>query len=94
MICSNGDIPPAVRSVSGDSCASSGRCLVPNGNPVATGDHQEVFVLLAVTVCRDSATRLGYGFDHRVCTVGIAAVGPDCLALTVGTVEPNIATPN
>jgi hypothetical protein len=53
-----------------------------------------VFFLLAVTVRRDSATRLGYGFDHRVCTVGIAAVDPDCLALTVGTVEPNIATPN
>jgi hypothetical protein len=86
-----------VRGVSGDRCASSGRCienLVPNGNPVATGDHQEVLFLLAVTVRRDSETRLGYGFDHRVRTVGIAAVGPDRLALTVGTVEPNIATPN
>jgi hypothetical protein len=38
-----------------------------------------VFFLLAVTVRRDSATRLGYGFDHRVCTVGIAAVDPDRL---------------
>jgi hypothetical protein len=111
MICSNpprgedrqqpaffrGDIPPAVRGVSGDSCASSARCienLVPNGNPVATGDHQEVFFLLAVTVRRNSATRLGYGFDQRVCTEGIVAVDPDRLALTVGTVEPNIATPN
>src|SRR5258705_865176 len=92
-----GDIPPAVRGVSGDSCASSGRCienLVPDGNPVATGDHQEVLFLVAVTVRRDSATRLGYGFDHRICTVGIAAVDPDRLALTVGALEPNIATPN
>jgi hypothetical protein len=92
-----GDIPPAVRGVSGDGCAGSGRCienLVPTGNPVATGDHQEVFFLVAVTVRRDSATGLGYGFDHRVRTVGSAAVDPDRLALTVGTVEPNIATPN
>jgi hypothetical protein len=86
-----------VRGASGDSCASSGRCienLVPNGNPVATGEHQEVLSVLAVTVRRDSATRLGYRFDHRVRTVGIAAVNPDRLALTVGAVEPNKATPN
>src|ERR1700676_3335472 len=72
-----GDIPPAVRGVSGDSCASSGRCienLFPNGNPVATGDHQEVLFLVAVTVRRDSATRLGHGFDHRVRHVRVAAV--------------------
>jgi hypothetical protein len=94
---SRGDIPSAVRGVSGHSCASSGQCienLVPNGNPVATRDHQEVFFFVAVTVRRDSATRLGYGFNHRVRTVGIAAVDPDRLALTVATVEPNIATPN
>jgi Mg-chelatase subunit ChlI len=53
-----------------------------------------VLFLLAVTVRRDSATRLGYGFDHRVRTVRIAAVNPDRLALTVGALEPNIATPN
>jgi hypothetical protein len=92
-----GDIPPAVRGISGDSGAGSGRCIenpVPNGNPVATGDHQEVFLLVAVTVRRDSATGLGHGFDHRVRNVRVAAVDPDRLALTVGTLEPNIATPN
>jgi hypothetical protein len=67
--------------------------LVSNGNPIATGDRQEVLFLVAVTVRRDSATRLGHGFDHRVRTVRVAAVDPDCLALTVGTVEPNIAPP-
>ena len=92
-----GDIPPAVRGISGDSGSSSWRCienLVPNRNPVATGDHQEVFFLVAMTVRRDSATRLGHGFDHRVRTVRVAAVNPDRLALTVGALEPNIATPN
>src|ERR1700694_2655811 len=92
-----GDIPPAVRGVSWDGCARSGRCiqnLVPDGNPVATGDHQEVLFLVAVTVRRHSATGLSHRFDHRVSAVRIAAVDPDRLALTVGSLEPNIAHPH
>jgi hypothetical protein len=68
--------------------------LVANGNSVATGNNKEVLLLVAVTVRRDSAAGPGYGFDHRVRAVRIAAVDPDRLALTVGALEPNISTPN
>src|SRR4029077_12310510 len=91
-----GDIPPAVRGVSVDCRSSSRRGienLVANGNPVATRDHEKMLFLVAVTVRRDSATRAGYRFNHRVHTVRIAAVDPDRLALTVGTLEPNIPAP-
>src|SRR4051812_18356398 len=38
--------------------------------------HQEVFFLVAMTVCRHSAAGLSHRFDHRVHAIRIAAVDP------------------
>jgi hypothetical protein len=48
-----------------------------------------VFLFVAVAVRWDGTTGPGNGLDYHVDAVGGAAVDPDGLAFTSGTVEPN-----
>lgn len=65
--------------------------LAADCDSISTGDHQKVFVLVAMQVGRYSASRLCGRLDDGVRAACGSAVDANRLSLTLRTVKPDIA---